>query len=410
MMMEEECSLTNDIGQTTQIVLAFLVLIVLTLEYFWERICAWWNATQEKRDMIQFVYDVFKISCGSAVSHLFNVLVSMWMSANSALGNECGLYAIAFVYEASGVCFVQLQMYCLIKFAESRSFVSPNWRIISKPGQYNTKWEDISEEFFPSSTFWLRIFISVVLSLGSLWIGLSLSFSNAMTFIGPVLVFFLSFLFLYTSFEARLQTVAWVSIKAFEKSIWSMFAIAQTPFFRRWSLLMGIKGHPELEAIWYICLIPMIINSIIFYFLSKISRLELPCVSVEERSNVEDQFFDLQEAVQVGIVFSVYMNLVIWIFCCIALRDWEVVGVLFVSIVMLPVAMAIIFIWIGRHFVEKSYAMYGSDQKLNFLNENEGVDRNFNSTLDTTPIDFSRNKYQENLHKDGQPADMAWGT
>lgn len=187
-----------------------------------------------------------------------------------------------------------------------------------------------------------------------------------------------------------------------------MFAIAQTPFFRRWSLLMGIKGHPELEAIWYICLIPMIINSIIFYFLSKISRLELPCVLVEERSNVEEQFFDLQEAVQVGIVFSIYMNLVIWIFCCIALRDWEVVGVLFVSIVMLPVAMAIIFIWIARHFVEKSYAMYGSDQKLNFLNDNEGVDRNINSTPDITPIDFSRNEAQENLRKDGQSADMTW--
>merc|ERR550534_1779786 len=409
-MMEEECSLTNNIGQTTQIVLAFLVLIVLTLEYLWERIWAWRNSTQEKRDKIQFVYDVFKISCGSAVSHLYNVLVSMWMSADSALGNECGLYAIAFVYEASGVCFVQLQMYCLIKFAESRSFVSPNWRIISKPGQYNTKWEDISEQFFPSSTFWLRIFVSLVLSSVSLSIGLSLGFSNAMTFVGPVLVFFLCFSFLYTSFEARLQTVAWVSIKFFEKSVWSMFAIAQAPFFRRWSLLMGIKGHPELEAIWYICLIPMIMNSIIFYFLSKISRLELPCVLVEERSNVEEQFFDLPEAVQVGIVFAIYMNLVIWIFCCIALRDWEVVGVLFVSIVMIPVAMAIIFIWIARHFVEKSYAMYGSDQKLNFLNEDEGVDRNVNPTFDITPIDFSRNESRENLHKDGQLADLPWGS
>jgi len=207
-MAEEECSLTNDIGQTTQIVLAFMVLIVLTFEYFWELIWAWWSSTDERRDKVQFVFDVFKISCGSTVSHLFNVLVSMYMSANSAHGNECGLYAIAFVYEASGVCFVQLQMYCLIKFAESRSNVSRNWRIISKPGRYNTKWEHIAEEFFPSPIFWLRIFISLLLSSVSLWIGFSLGFSNAMTYIGPVLVFFLCFTFLYTSFEARLQTIA----------------------------------------------------------------------------------------------------------------------------------------------------------------------------------------------------------
>jgi len=59
----------------------------------------------------------------------------------------------------------------------------------------------------------------------------------------------------------------------------------------------------------------------IFFFLSKISRLELPCIYLEERSNVEERFFDLQEAVKVGVVFSVYMNSVIWILCCIALRD-----------------------------------------------------------------------------------------
>jgi hypothetical protein len=226
-----------------------LVLIVLTLEYIWELICAWWTLSNEKRNKIQFVFDVFKVSCGSAVSHLFNVLVSIYLKGNSALANSCALYAIAFVYEVSALSFVQLLMYCLIKFAESRSYVSRNWSIIAKPGHYNTTWDDLSKDFFPAPTFWLRILISFGLSVMSLWVSMSLGFSNAMTYVGPILVFFLCFLFLYTSFEARLQTIAWIGIKTFEKMIWSIFAIAQTPYFRRWSYLMAIKGHPEMEAI-----------------------------------------------------------------------------------------------------------------------------------------------------------------
>jgi hypothetical protein len=146
------------------------------------------------------------------------------------------------------------------------------------------------------------------------------------------------------------------------------------------------------------------------YFLSKISRLELPCINLGERSNVEEQFFDLQEAVQVGIVFSLYMNSVIWIICCIAFRDWEVVIVLFISIMILPLAMGIIFIWLGRHFIEKSYAMYGCDQNSNFLSEHQGVNPALESPLDMNSIDLPEDGSRNHLinNEDKQPADSTW--
>lgn len=76
--------------------------------------------------MVQFVFDVFKVSSGSVVSHGFNVLASVYLSTIATSESECGLYAIVFVYEACGIPFVQLLMYFVIKFAKTRAQVSPN--------------------------------------------------------------------------------------------------------------------------------------------------------------------------------------------------------------------------------------------------------------------------------------------
>jgi len=79
-----------------------------------------------KRDEVQFIFDVFKVSCGSVVSHGFNILASMYLARKTITGSQCGLYAIVFVYEGCGIPFVQLLMYCVIKFAETQAHVSPN--------------------------------------------------------------------------------------------------------------------------------------------------------------------------------------------------------------------------------------------------------------------------------------------
>jgi len=74
--------------------------------------------------------------------------------------------------------------------------------------------------------------------------------------------------------------------------------------------MMRIEGHPELEAIYYICVIPIMINSLMFVLLSRISRLELSCTIKEHTQNMEG-VFDLQEALKVGIVSGLCMNSII---------------------------------------------------------------------------------------------------
>jgi len=87
---------------------------------------AWYSQTIAKRDEVQFIFDVFKVSCGAIVSHGFNMLASMYLATKAISGSECGLYAIVFVYECCGITFVQLLMYCVIKFAETQAHVSPS--------------------------------------------------------------------------------------------------------------------------------------------------------------------------------------------------------------------------------------------------------------------------------------------
>jgi len=74
--------------------------------------------------------------------------------------------------------------------------------------------------------------------------------------------------------------------------------------------MMKIEGHPEMEAIYYICVIPVVMNCIMFVMLSKISRLELWGVTKEERQD-EETAFDLKEALHVGIVSGLCMNSII---------------------------------------------------------------------------------------------------
>ena len=60
------------------------------------------------------------------------------------------------------------------------------------------------------------------------------------------------------------QTFAWVIVKLFEKSIWSLFAMAQAPVFAKWSRSMS-TGNSTLDAWLYIAIVPIIMNTFMFF-------------------------------------------------------------------------------------------------------------------------------------------------
>jgi len=356
MNSEVSCSLTSKFGETVQIVLAFLVLVVLFAEYLIERLYAW-RYHRPKRDLIQFWFDTFKISSGAALSHLYNVLVAMLINGGS--GDECALYALAFLYEGSGVPFVQLLTYCVVKYAESRAKVSAFWRAIATPGVYNHVEKNVLGKLSPrgrNSKLFLYLCISLLLSGACLATGMLLKWSSLVTYIGSILCFVWLFTFLFCTAAAKYQLFQWLSIKVFEKSIWTLFVAAQASYFRQWSFWMTIEGHPRMEAIFYVCLIPMVMNVFMFFMFSRISRFRLPCIQVKRRSSSDQQRFDLHEAVKVGIVFCAIVNSTIWVGCSIAFRKEQVVVILFVSMVCIPLLMGVVFIALGRYLVEWSYS------------------------------------------------------
>merc|ERR550525_93487 len=117
---------------------------------------------------------------------------------------------------------------------------------------------------------------------------------------GPIFVFLFFFSAQFSTYEARIQIVAWTLIKVFEKGIWTSFVVGQAHYFEKWSHEMVIKD-PHLEGIVYVCIIPIIMNAFMFFMFSRISRLDLPCLTVRSRVSETSQHFDIQEAVKVGI-------------------------------------------------------------------------------------------------------------
>lgn len=355
-MSEDACSLTSKFGENVQVVLAFLVLVVLLCEYLIERLYAWKYRTP-KRDIIRFWFDAFKISSGAAVSHLYNVIVAMVINGGS--GDECALYALAFLYEGSGVPFVQLLTYCIIKYAETNAINSFFWSAISQPGVYyhveRDVWGKLSPKS-PNSKLIPFLILSLVPCGACLVLGMEFNWGSLVTYIGAILCFVWIFTFLFCTPEAKLQLFQWLFIKVFEKSIWTGFVAAQASYFRKWSVLMIIEDHPNLEALFYVCLIPIVMNVFMFFMFSRISRFRLPCITVRRRISVDEQKFDLHEAVKVGIVFCAIVNSVIWAGCSIAFRKWEVAIVLLISMVCVPLLIGVVFIALGRYLVEKNYA------------------------------------------------------
>jgi len=362
-MNSGECTLTNSFGQAIQVLLAFLVLIVLSVEYAWEILDAQCRKKPPKRDAIQFWFDVFKISCGAALSHAFNVLVAMFLSTKSEKGDECALYALAFVYETSGVPFVQLLTYCVIKFAETRAAISTWWEAVSRPGLYNH--QHVHTSLSTGETkFKQTLLVSLFLSLCLLALGLIFGWGFLVTYVGPVFTFMFVFTLLYTTYEAKVQVFTWCCIKVFEKGVWTGFVVVQAGHFERWSRWMELRGNPHLEAIFYVCLIPIVMNAFMFFMFSRISRLQLPCFSVDKKVSGERQTFDLREAFKVGVVFCAMVNTVIWLGCWLAFRRAEVGLVLFLSVLVIPLIAGTCCVFVGRWVVQTSLSWQRGDRRF----------------------------------------------
>jgi len=362
LMGDYDCTLTNTFGQAVQVVLAFMVLIVLSTEYLVECVRAWYLNRTAKRDVFQFWFDVFKIACGAALSHLFNVLISMYLSSNGA--DECALYALAFVYEGSGVPFVQLFTYCVIRYAQTKKD-SQFWIAVSTPGVYNHKPGEIKRQLNPWSwSFRTRFLLAMIPATLCLLLGIGLKWGFLVTYVGPIFGFMFFFSACYTTYNARMQVLTWCCIKTIEKGIWTGFVVAQSRYFEDWSIIMEMKDtqtQQELEAIYYVCLIPIAMNAFMFFMFSRISRLQLPCITVKDkrRSSREMEKFDMLEGLKVGVVFCLMMNSMLWLGCSLAFRQLNVIIVLLVSMLILPFVMCLALLFLGRYCVDRSYARSG---------------------------------------------------
>lgn len=355
-----ECTLTNSFGQSVQILVAFLVLIVLTAEYLVDVVHSWCVSKNPKREAIQFWFDVFKISCGAAVSHLFNFLISMYLS-NEGGGDECALYALAFVYEGSGVPFVQLLTYCVVKYAETMKHVH-FWAAISRPGEYGYDDKLKRELNIRNRDCQKNLILALIPSSLCLLLGMELHWGFQVTYVGPFFTFMFFFTFFYTGYTARRQVFAWCVIKIFEKGIWTGFVVAQSKYFEEWSKLMELKST-HMEAIYYVCLIPIAMNAFMFFMFSRISRLQLPCINVQPRSgsSSDKRRFDVGEGLRVGVIFCLIMNSVLWLACSLAFQNTQVIVVLLVSMVILPTMMCTILLFVGYMVVNWQYTKCRSD-------------------------------------------------
>ena len=83
-----------------------------------------------------------------------------------------------------------------------------------------------------------------------------------------------------------MATIAWLGVHMIDKSIWSIFVMLQFQYFAQWSTKMNTRSE-EWNALLYILMIPILMNAIMFWMFSQISRLKLACFKVEYRKKLD---------------------------------------------------------------------------------------------------------------------------
>jgi len=218
-----------------------------------------------------------------------------------------------------------------------------------------------------------------------------------------VSISFLALIFLLSTAIAPVsslwQTTAWVLVKLFEKSIWSLFAMAQANVFADWSKLMS-TGDAKWDAWLYIAVIPIIMNAFMFFMFSRISRLKLPCFAPKytqkiDRMRREHEIslssskvrnanadldeslnasahgavsvsFNKAEAFKVGVVFMLMVNLSLLVIAGGFLGyqgALESVWILFLSMIVAPFTCSVLAIYAFAHIIDRRVHLCGCGQR-----------------------------------------------
>eukprot|EP01083_Nonionella_stella_P153390 492819_1 len=402
-MAVDTCDIAGDVGIVVQISLAVLVGFVLLIEYFIEflkSLCT----THSRRSFRSFWFDSYKICAGALVSHIFNITVSIAIDKLSTNADQCAIYALAFYYEACGVPFVQLLQYGVIQYALKMAYPSQNnqstidrdcrtrWQWISKPGIYDENRYPVNDclhcracQDRSARCSYLKIAFVIILALTASFLSAYFGYTVYDTaWYVDVSMGFLVLIFLFTTAIAPVsslwQTVQWVVVKLFEKTLWSVFALSQASVFAKWSRVMS-TGDPTLDAWLYIAIVPIIMNAFMFFMFSRISRLKLPCFrpkytdTIEkERVRLESKHaihsapmlemsdeemnakFDKKEAFKVGIVFMLMINVSLLVIATSYLcykGAIHSIWILFLSMLVVPTICSVITIYAFAYFVDR---------------------------------------------------------
>eukprot|EP01084_Bolivina_argentea_P091489 164704_1 len=173
------------------------------------------------------------------------------------------------------------------------------WQWISKPGIYSANRYPVDDclhcrscQERDAKCQYFKISIVLIVAL------VGAGFAGYLTYLNygqnewyvDVSIGFLVAIFLISTMIAPIsslwQTMQWVLVKIFEKSIWSIFAVAQAIQFGSWSNQMS-TGDATMDAWVYLAIVPIIMNAFMFFMFSRISRLKLPCFAPKYRDKLE---------------------------------------------------------------------------------------------------------------------------
>lgn len=96
----------------------------------------------------------------------------------------------------------------------------------------------------------------------------------------------------------------------------------------------------KLEAILYIAVGPIVLNVFMFLMYSRIGRLNLPCLHINNANAIN--YFDLSEAMSVGINAMLAVNITLYVIALVVLRTLRAAIVLSLSMVAAPCILAIL--------------------------------------------------------------------
>jgi len=286
------------------------------------------------------------------------------------------LYGISYFYEATGVAYVSLLQYFVVKYAQTQEG-NIWWDYLSRPGKYPG-----NDEANPLSAtengrnFTLSCHDQTMLSSLTISVFLSLFFGLLFSFVSTPLigfgVAFVVFVLAFTTFAApnssRIQVFSWCCIKFYEKSVWAGFVMIQARLIEKWSSQLTMSNKDE-EAIIFIAVMPMILNALMFLMFSQISRMLIPFLKIEIKKDPRAPF-NVWEALKVGLFYTMCLNMVLYIAAVSAIQTLNSGLLLFVTMLILPLAVAALSIFVAdkKIFVQKNTEKYCELRSTSFSN------------------------------------------